>query len=352
MIRIGINGFGRIGRTVARIIEERRQDMVLAAINDVAEDADNLTYLYNFDSTYGRARTQAGIVAEGKSKAITLGNNRVAVHCCRDIAAVPWQESGVDVVIDASGVGANVLAARRLVETGVAGKVIITHSPKAGIDRYIVMGLNHDDYDAATDHVVSSSICDVNAISHVIAELDRSFGIESGFVTTLHPWLSYQNLVDAPLPSQSNPGHFWKDYSLGRASIGALIPKDTTAVTALAPILPDVVGRLVGFSYRVPTNVVSSADLSLRLSREVGEDELCAALEGLCERSPCVRTNRQSLVSVDYVGEDASAIIDMQWVKAIGDMVKVVLWYDNEWGYSSRVADLAAHVVARGKGGI
>jgi glyceraldehyde 3-phosphate dehydrogenase len=277
-----------------------------------------------------------------------LGNKRVAVHCCRNIADVPWGESAIDVVIDASGVRANVLSARRVIETGGAAKVVVTHSPSVGIDRYIVMGLNHADYDPTADSVVSSSICDVNAISHVLAELDRAFGIEGGFVTTLHPWLSYQNLVDAPLASQSDPGHFWKDYSLGRASIGALIPKDTTAVTALAPVLPDVSHRLMGFSYRVPTNVVTSADLSLRLSRHVTTDEVRNALERLCERSPVVRANRQSLVSVDYLGDAASAIIDMQWVKAAGGMAKVVLWYDNEWGYSARVADLAAYMINGG----
>ncbi len=346
MIRIGINGFGRIGRTAARILAAR-PDMQLAAINDVAEDVENLAYLYTYDSTFGRAENPAEVVDLPKGRAMRIGGDLASVHCFRDIAEVPWRDSGVDVVIDASGVRHNVLSAHRLVDSGDVRKVIVTHSPSEGIDRHIIMGLNHDIYDPARDHVLSSSICDANAIGHVLEALDHDFGVEGGFVTTLHPWLSYQNLVYAPLPSQSDPGHFWKDYSLGRASTDTIIPKNTTAITALQPILPDIARRVQGFSYRVPTHVVTTADLSLMLRRGVEPVDLCRCLEDLCRRSRVVRMNRQPLVSVDYEREEASAVIDMQWLKVNGPMVKVVLWYDNEWGYCSRVVDLARLVAPK-----
>ena len=198
-----------------------------------------------------------------------------------------------------------------------------------------------------TDHVVSATICDANAIAHPLKALDRHFGVESGFITTLHPWLSYQNLVDGILPWQLVPGHYWKDFSLGRTSVGTLIPKNTTAVTALAPILPGVASRLGGFSYRIPTQIVSSADLSVRLRRQTSAGELRDYFHSCFDNSPYVDLNDEPLVGVDFTGNPNSATIDTRWLQVVdGRMVKIVLWYDNEWGYSCRVIDLA-RVMAR-----
>ena len=344
-LRVGINGFGRIGRTVARIIAQR-DDLEVAAINDIAEDVPNLAYLYNYDSNFGtpqvRARAQMG------SRSLAIGDREIPVFCERDIAAADWHHAGAQVIIDSSGVFDNVLSARRLVDEGRVAKVIVTHSPASGIDRHIVLGINEADYDPRQHHVISSSICDANAIAHPLYALDKTFGIDEGYVTTLHPWLSYQNLVDAPLSSQSNPGHFWKDYSLGRASVGAIFPKNTTAVAALRPILPSIVDRLGSFSYRIPTAIVTSADMTLRLSRAVSLEEVRDCIETLVAQSPYLAINEEALVSVDYLQSPASAVFDMQWLGLCGDrLLKVVVWYDNEWGYSSRVADLAGHLVKR-----
>lgn len=346
-IRVGICGFGRIGRTVARIIADR-PDMELVAINDITEDVANLAYLYNYDSTYGAPTRKAS--TDSSRRAIQIGDRLIDVFCERDVAAVDWRGAGVDVLVDASGVRENVAKASSLVAHGQVKKVIVTHSPNIGIDRYIILGVNDDSYDPAKDHVISSSICDANAIAHPLLALEQAFGIEDGFVTTLHPWLSYQNLVDAPLASQSNPGHFWKDYSLGRASVGAIIPKDTTAVSALAVVLPEIAQKIGAFSYRIPTPTVASADITLRLRQDVSHDEVVSVLKGMVERCPHLGLNAEALISVDYERCPSSAVLDLQWVKLMGDrLVKIVLWYDNEWGYSSRVADMVRFVVTKGK---
>lgn len=338
-LRIGINGFGRIGRIIARQIVAGTE-MEISAVNDIAENVANLVYLYNYDSTFGRPQIRAEL-KEGTTEA-RINGQTVHFSCHHSTLDVPWEAYNTDIVIDATGVRPNVNDSHTLVADGRVKKVIITHSPNSDIDRYIVMGVNQEQYNPSSDNVISSSICDVNAIAHPLKRIDEVFGIENGFVTTLHPWLSYQNLVDGPLASVSNPGHFWKDFSLGRASMGTLIPKETTAVTALEKILPDVAGRLSSFSYRTPTDIVSSADLTLKLRGPASAEALRECLLGLCADTPYVEANEESLVGADYIQQSASAIIDFQWLKIEGDLAKVVLWYDNEWGYSARVIDLCA----------
>jgi glyceraldehyde 3-phosphate dehydrogenase len=335
-VRVGINGFGRIGRCIARIIAGDHR-FVLAAVNDLDPDPRNLAYLYNYDSTYGRAVQKLNVTDHG----FELDGDQFPLFGQRQIDKVGWQAEAVDVVIDASGVAENVRLSHHLIETGGVKKVVVTHSPKEHIDHTFIVGVNDKDYDASRHHVVSSSICDANAIAHVLTHLDRELGIERCFATTLHPWLSYQNLVDAPLRSQSKPGHFWTDYSLGRASVGALIPKDTTAAAATIAVCPEFAGRLDAFSYRTPTHIVTSADLTFVSRRAASTSDLKAILRKLTDSSKYVRLNEESLVSVDYEQTDCSAVIDAQWARMAGDTFgKVVLWYDNEWGYSHRVLDL------------
>lgn len=335
-VRVGINGFGRIGRTMARQFMASG-DFELVAVNDIAEDIRNLVYLYNYDSTYRQAPFKA--LVRGGDVA-SIGEREIRFFRASNILDVPWESVGVDVVVDSSGVRANASVARRLIEHGRVRKVVVTASPDVGIDRYMVLGVNDKDYDPTHDHVVSNSICDVNAVAHPLMWLEKCFGIESGFFTTLHPWLSYQNLLDAPVASQSAPGHFWSDFSLGRACVGTLIPKNTTAVAALKPILPDVAERLDAFSYRVPTATVTSADLSIQLKSRISISDLQTCLEESCRNSPYVASNRESLVGTDYTQSHHSAVIDLQWARVQRDMVKIVLWYDNEWGYSARAVDM------------
>lgn len=337
-IRIGINGFGRIGRCVARLALDS-DDLEIAAVNDLVDHIDNLIYLYNYDSVHGRAPHRATVAKDFRGAVI--GAHSIPFFNAANVAEAPWRDLGVDVLVDASGVTANVEGARKLVEDERVAKTIITHSPDAGVDRYVIMGVNDDGYDPSRHHVISATICDANAIAHVVHFLEETWGIESGSVTTLHPWLSYQNLVDGAVAWQALPGHYWTDFSLGRSSIGALIPKNTTAVTALRTVLPESEPKLRGLSFRIPTHVVCVADLTIRIRSQITLDQLERALLSRFADSPYVTLTREPLVSVDFEHQSQSAIVDMRWLNVIGgDTAKFILWYDNEWGYSSRVVDL------------
>jgi glyceraldehyde 3-phosphate dehydrogenase len=332
-LRIAINGFGRIGRAIAKI-NAKHEYFDLILINDTNPHIDNLAYLFRYDSTYGRFE---GTV-ENTKEALIINGNRVVCTAHKHLQDVPWSDYKVDVVIDSSGVASNVKDARRLVKDGSVHKVVVTHSSN-DVDHEVVMGVNDDTLTA--DHgVVSNSICDANAIAHIMKWLDDKYEIIGGALTTLHPWLSYQNLVDGPSVSQSSPGVIWSDYALGRASVDSLIPKNTTAMSATERVLPQLRDKILSFSYRIPTNIVASSDITLNVSRNLIEQELHDYLIDKCRCSPFVKANTESLVSLDYEQEEASAVLDMQWLKVKGNTVKVILWYDNEWGYSARVLDL------------
>lgn len=340
--RIGINGFGRIGRCIARIAESS-PDVELVVVNDIVEDIENLVYLYNYDTTMGRAVHKAEVSVDQRGAVIK--NRLIPIENMPSIVDVKWQDHELDVLIDGTGVTSNVHGARDVVESGHVAKVIITHSPDDGVDRYIIMGVNDEEYDSSTDHVLSTTICDANGISHVLKFLEHTWGIESGFVTTLHPWLSYQNLVDGPVAWQASPGHFWTDYSLGRSSIGTLIPKNTTAVTALRSVMPGIEAKLQGLSFRVPTQTVCAADLSIRLNKSLTLGQLQYDMADYFAGSPYVLLSSEQLISIDFEQRSESAVIDTRWTSVLSDnMVKVILWYDNEWGYACRVTDLAIKI--------
>lgn len=335
-LKIAINGFGRIGRNIARIIQNRK-NIELVAINEINPSNENLSYLFKYDSTLGKY--QGKVVCDDKS--MRIDGYEVALYHEKDIMNVPWEDHDIDVIIDSSGVSNNIESSRHLTSIGKVRKVIVTHMHPE-VDHTIVMGVNENSYDPSNHNVISSSICDANAIAPILHFLDEEYGVESGFVTTLHPWLSYQNLVDAPLHSQSNPGHFWQDFRLARASVGALIPKDTTAISACNKIMPRFEGKLDAISYRTPTHVVSSADMSINISKNVSIEQVRESLESLSKSSNYVDINYEQLVSVDFEQTEASCTIDMQFTRLVqGKMIKIMLWYDNEWGYSNRALDVA-----------
>jgi len=333
-IKLGINGFGRIGRALTRIISQDSR-FELVAVNDVNPHFDNLAYLLKYDSTYGKFDGSV----EFDDERLVINGNIVNCSSIRDISEVNWSASEVDVVIDSSGVSENAVNARAVVEKCGVNNVIVTHSAKT-VDKEVVVGVN-DHLISGEDKILSSSICDANAIAHVLDWLDQKYGIKRGSVTTLHPWLSYQNLVDGPAISQSSPGVVWKDYALGRASTDSLIPKNTTAVTAVEKILPNLEGKLLSFSFRTPTDIVACSDMVLELNQDVSLEEVSKFIRSKAEGSDYVRVNDESLVSLDYEMDSASATIDMQWLKMQNGLLKIVVWYDNEWGYASRVLDLA-----------
>jgi len=332
--RLAINGFGRIGRAITKLnIKYQKFDLIL--INDLNPNCENLTYLLNYDSTYGRLSE----LAKSRDGQMMIGENSVKVSAYKALTEIPWSELDVDVLIDASGVSENVSVAKDLTRMGIIKKVVITHSSDE-VDREIILGVNSEDL-INEDSVISSSICDANAIAHPLKWIESAFGISGGAVTTLHPWLSYQNLVDGPSISQSNPGVVWTDFALGRAAGESLIPKNTTALTATEKVLPSIAGKLLSFSYRIPTRTVASSDLTIHLKSVVTKEELEQFLQEQCAQSSYVRTNYESLVSVDYEQDEASAILDLQWIKAANNTVKLILWYDNEWAYSARALELA-----------
>jgi len=223
--------------------------------------------LLSYDSVYGRFK---GVVSCNESNLI-INDRKVKIYSESNSLNVPWEKHEVDVVIDATGIRENVKRAHSLIKMGVP-KVIITHSPKKNIDFFMILGVNEDQYDYKKHNVISSSICDATAITPLLVEMDKKWGIENSFITTLHPWLSYQNLVDGSLKSVSNPGHFWEEYSLGRNSTLSLIPKDTTAGAATIQVAPQLDGKLDAVSFRVPTSIVSASDMTIQTSSPVNEN--------------------------------------------------------------------------------
>ena len=335
--RLAINGFGRIGRAITKLnMKYQKFDLVL--INDINPNCDNLVYLLNYDSTYGRLSQP--VISSGNK--MLFGENHATVTSVSDLQEISWDSLDIDVLIDSSGVSGNVVVAKDLTKRQAVRKAVVTHSSN-DVDREIILGVNTDAL-RSDDAVVSSSICDANAIAHPLKWINDKFDIVGGSVTTLHPWLSYQNLVDGPSISQSNPGVVWDDFALGRAAGESLIPKNTTALTATEKIIPSIAGKLLSFSYRIPTRVVASSDLTLNLGSSITQKELEQFLQDKCEKSAYVRANYESLVSVDYEQEEASAVLDLQWIRAIGNTIKIIVWYDNEWAYSARALELASKV--------
>lgn len=340
MVRVGINGFGRIGRAIYRANLEK-QGFELVAINDINPDIHNIAYTVNYDSLYDRLREPLLVDAEASLLYNTVDS--IAVFHERHIADVPWESLDVDIVIDASGVLANVLNSRRVITKGGVRKVIVTHSPDEGVDFNLVLGANEHLLDVERHDVISSSICDATAIAPVLKLVKQHFGLSCGYVTTLHPWLSYQNLMDGPASSWSVPGEIYHHYALGRSVVGNIIPKPTSAIQATCRALDGVTEAMIGsFSYRTPTAIVGSADITLVTEREVDADRLRSVLADYeaGQSWNILHNNVEPLVSLDFKKCDYSAVVDGRWTDVIGDrLVKLVLWYDNEWGYSSRVVD-------------
>ncbi len=343
MIRVGINGFGRIGRAVFRINANNPRFQIVA-INDLDPNVKNHAYLLKYDSYYGKfpGKIHAEDASENALGKMIVDGDQIAFYCKDNIADVPWEEQGVNVVIDASGVQQNVLNARALIGRGTVRKTVITHAPRKGLDHTIIFGVNEDSYDPAKHDIVSTSICDANAIAPTLHILQRHFGVEHGFVTTLHPWLSYQNLSDGSVRTVSSPGHYWKDFSLGRATTMSLIPKETTALDAVKVVLPEVAARVDAISFRIPTGIVATSDITIALSKRPTAAEINKVFEMESNRSRrIVGYDEEQLVSIDYLGMEQSFVFDPRWTKINAEgLCKLVVWYDNELGYSQRVVDM------------
>ncbi len=279
VIRVGINGFGRIGRAIYRSNLERRAFEVVV-VNDINPDNGNLAYTLNYDTTYGSLREPF----QHDTRGLFREGDRVAITHEPNVADVDWTAHGVDYLIDATGVAANWQALRRTVAEQELALAFVTQASD-DVDYTLVLGANDAGFDPAQHRVVSSSICDATAIAPVMKLVLDHFGIESGMVTTVHPWLSYQNLSDGAASSWSVPGTIHHHYALGRASIGTLIPKPTSAVDVTCRSLPELPRDRIGsFSYRVPTPVVGSADLTLLCKRDVKKREILDRFDEMAKR--------------------------------------------------------------------
>jgi glyceraldehyde 3-phosphate dehydrogenase len=332
-IKVGINGFGRIGRNIMRAaMGDAGLDFV--AVNDLT-NAETLAHLLKYDSILGNL--DADIAAKGDR--ITVGKDEFQVLSIKDPAQLPWKDLGVDVVFESTGFFTKRDDAAKHLAAG-ARKVVIT-APAKGPDVSLVMGVNHDKYDPAKHQIISNASCTTNCLAPVAKVLHETFGIRKGWMTTVHSYTNDQQLLDLP----------HKDLRRARAAALSIIPTTTGAAVAVGEVMPEIKGRLDGISMRVPTPNVSCVDLAVLVDKQTSRDEVNNAfraastgpLKGIMEYTEA------PLVSIDFRGNPHSAIVDAPYTNVMdGDFVKVLAWYDNEWGYSSRCVDLLRFLVEKG----
>jgi glyceraldehyde 3-phosphate dehydrogenase (phosphorylating) len=331
--RIGINGFGRIGRQTLKAILERHPDTVeVVAINDLAPTATN-AHLFKYDSTYGRF---PGEVTHGESD-ITVDGHTIRAFSERDPAALPWKELGVEIVVESTGIFTDATKAHAHLDAG-ARKVIIT-APAKNEDVTIVLGVNEGAYDPERHHIVSNASCTTNGLALPAKVVWDSFGIERGMMTTVHSYTNDQNVLDV----------VHKDLRRARSAGQNIIPTTTGAAKALALVIPELKGRFDGFSLRVPTATVSVIDFVAITTRPVTAESANAAFAAAADgpMAGLLGVSSEPLVSTDYKGDERSSIVDGLSTMVVGEnLLKVIAWYDNEWGYSCRVADLASFMAA------
>jgi glyceraldehyde 3-phosphate dehydrogenase len=330
--RVGINGFGRIGRTFTRLAVERT-DLEVVAVNDIT-DAATLAHLLAFDSTYGRL----GRTVEHTPDSLIVGGTPIAVLSERDPAAIDWGKLGADVVIESTGKFRTREAAALHLKGG-ARKVLISAPGGKGVDVTVVLGVNDGDYDPAQHDVISNASCTTNCVAPMAKVLNDTFGVERGFMTTVHAYTGDQMLLDGP----------HKDLRRARSAAINIVPTTTGAARATGLVIPALAGKLDGVAVRVPVEDGSLTDLAVVLSRDVTADEVNAAFAAAASGplAGILRYSTDPMVSRDVIGETASCVFDSPLTQASGTLVKVFGWYDNEWGYTCRLADLAALVGGR-----
>ena len=324
-VRVGINGFGRIGRNYYRAIVASGADIEVVGVNDLTDNK-TLAHLLKYDSILGRLGTEVSWTED----AISVGGKTFKAMAERDPGALPWGELGADVVIESTGRFTDANQARSHIAAG-AKKVIIS-APAKNEDLTVVMGINDGDYDPAAHHVISNASCTTNCLAPMAKVLLEQFGIVKGLMTTIHAYTNDQVILDFP----------HKDLRRARAAATNMIPTTTGAARAIALVIPELKGKLDGYAMRVPVPTGSATDLTVRLGREVTKDEVNAAFKAAAEGTlkGIMEYTEDPIVSSDIVTDPASCIVDAALTTAQGDQVKVVGWYDNEWGYSNRLVDL------------
>jgi glyceraldehyde 3-phosphate dehydrogenase len=332
-VRVGINGFGRIGRNIMRAaLGDKSIDFV--AVNDLTS-AHTLAHLLKYDSVLGNLDARV----EAKGDAISVNGDEFRVLSKRDPAELPWKDLGVDIVFESTGLFTDRGAAAKHVTAG-AKKVVIT-APAKGPDMTVVLGVNEDKYDPAKHQIISNASCTTNCLAPLAKVIHQRFGIRKGWMTTIHSYTNDQQLLDLP----------HKDLRRARAAALSMIPTSTGAAVAVGEVLPELKGKLDGFAMRVPTPNVSVVDLVAVVDKKTSGEEINAALKESAAGplKGILQVSDEPLVSIDFKGNAHSSIVDAPYTKVMdGDFVKVLSWYDNEWGYSSRCVDLLRLLVNKG----
>ncbi len=329
-IKVGINGFGRIGKNVLKAWLENNNDIEIVAINSTS-GPENHAHIFKYDSLYGIYPEEVSATKDS----IIIGNREIKFTAFRDPSQIPWGELGVDIVIECTGIFTDRNKASMHIEAG-AKKVIIS-APGKNEDKTIVMGVNEKEYDNNAHHVISNASCTTNCLAPVVKVLNDEFGIRNGLVTTIHAYTSDQNLLDLP----------HKDPRRTRAAAQSIIPTSTGAAKAIAKVIPELKGKLNGMAMRVPTPVVSVVDLVVNLIKDATVEEINEKMKLASEKEMknILGYNYLPLVSTDYKKDPRSSIVDGLSTMKVGDnTIKIVSWYDNEWGYSNRVVDLANYI--------
>ena len=330
-VRVAINGFGRIGRTFFRAAQTEGVGFEIVAINDLT-DVETLAHLLKYDSIMGRFNAEV----EVKEGALVVDGKEIKILAERDPQNLPWKDLGVDVVLESTGFFTDGTKAKAHIEAGA--KKVILSAPGKNIDGTFVMGVNDDQYDAANHHIVSNASCTTNCLAPMAKVLNDAFGIKQGLMTTIHAYTADQRLQDAP----------HRDLRRARAAAVNMVPTSTGAAAAVGLVLPELKGKLDGFAVRVPTITGSITDLTFTASREVTVEEVNAAVKAAAEgpMKGIIKYNEDPIVSKDIEGESISTVFDAPLTKVIGDQVKVIAWYDNEYGYVARLVMFTNKVVA------
>jgi glyceraldehyde 3-phosphate dehydrogenase len=329
MLKVGVNGFGRIGRNFLRASLESGANFEIVAINDLTDNA-TLAHLLKYDSILGRLNKPV----THTDTTITVAGKTITVSAQRDPANIPWGQLGVDIVVESTGIFTKAADAQKHITAG-AKKVIIS-APASDEDITIVMGVNHEKYDSANHHIISNASCTTNCLAPMAKVLNDEFGIVCGLMTTIHAYTNDQVILDFP----------HKDLRRSRAAALSIIPTSTGAAKAISLVIPELKGKLDGFAMRVPVPTGSATDLTVELAKEVTVEQINAAIKKASEGSlkGYLTYTEDPIVSADIVTDPASCIFDAGLTKVIGTQVKVVGWYDNEWGYSNRLVDLIQYI--------
>ena len=328
-VRVGINGFGRIGRNFFRAVVASGADIEIVGANDLTDNK-SLAHLLKYDSILGRLDAEVEVTGD----AITVGGHRIATLEERDPAGLPWGDLGADIVIESTGFFTDATLARAHIDAG-AKKVIIS-APAKNEDFTVVMGVNHTDYDPSAHTVISNASCTTNCLAPMAKTLLDEFGIVKGLMTTIHAYTADQNLQDGP----------HSDLRRARAAALNIVPTSTGAAKAIGLVLPELKGKLDGYALRVPVPTGSVTDLTVEVGRETSVDEVNRSVQAASEGplKGFLKYTEDPIVSSDIVTDPNSCIFDSGLTKVIGNQVKVVGWYDNEWGYSNRLVDLVNYV--------